>query len=466
MSKLLIVDDEESICWGLSRLGQDMGHEVTTAPSAEDALEFVRNEQFDVVVLDVRLPGMNGLAAIGELRQHAASVPIVVMTAYGDLETAVEAVRQGAFEYLVKPFDTERVRQVVTSAVEAQSRVHREISPVTAVEGLVGTTPAMQDVFSRIALAAAANASVLLHGESGTGKELAAQAIHRYSSRRNGPFVAVNVAALSPALAESELFGHVRGAFTGADHARVGLLSKAHGGTLFLDEVADIPLPTQVKLLRALESGEVLPVGADEPIHTDIRVIAASHRDLEKMARDGSFRHDLFFRIATFQINLPPLRARTADILPLAHFFASVDCDGKATADCPFSEEAIRELQSRPWYGNVRELRNAVEHARIMARGGQVMAEHLPAPLAVTGDPISGASLEAEVRALLKEWAEEAVHGDTDHAGRIYDRLLALVEPPAFRAVLASQQGQVAAAARLLGVHRTTLRKKLDQYGL
>ena len=250
MSNLLVVDDEEAICWGLARLGKDMGHEVTTASSAEEALDLTQQRKFDAIVLDVRLPGMDGLSAISELRKHVGTIPIIVITAYGDLHTAVETVRNGAFEYIVKPFNTDKVRRVLLRALEFAAQAPPDFRSVAAVEGFVGNTPVMQDVFNRIALAAASDACVLLQGESGTGKELAARAIHKYSSRCDGPFVAVNVASLSSTLAESELFGHVRGAFTGAEQARTGLLAKADHGTLFLDEVADIPLSTQVKLLR------------------------------------------------------------------------------------------------------------------------------------------------------------------------------------------------------------------------
>lgn len=465
MSKLLVVDDEESICWGLSRLGKELGHEATTASSAEEALRLADEQKYDVVVLDVRLPGMDGLSAISRLRESQGTVPIVVMTAYGDLDTAVQAVQNGAFEYLVKPFDKEKVREVLVRAVDAGSRPGEDFHAVTAVEGFVGTTAAMQDVFNRIALAAASGASVLLRGESGTGKELAARAIHRYSSRRDRPFVAVNVASLSPALAESELFGHVRGAFTGADQPRVGLLVKANQGTLFLDEVADIPLPTQVKLLRALEDGEVLPVGADEAVRTDLRLISATHQDLQRLTRESLFRHDLYFRISTFQIELPPLRERRDDIAALATFFAKQLAPSDSSGSKPFSDEATEELQRRDWHGNVRELRNAVEHALIVARGSQIMAEHFPDPMAAPISTVNGQRLEAEIETLLTEWSK-AVQTDEDAAGQVYERLLALVEPPVLQAIVASQGGQIATSARMLGVHRTTLRKKIDQYGL
>ena len=249
---------------------------------------------------------MDGLTAISHFRQQLGNVPIIVITAYGDLRTAVAAVRQGAFEYIVKPFDAHRVQHVLERALATPQldAPHR----VTVVDGFVGKTPAMQEAFNQIALASASNACVLLQGESGTGKELAARAIHKHSRRAQQPFVVINVASLSETLAESELFGHVRGAFTGADHARTGLLVRADGGTLFLDEVADIPLPVQIKLLRAVEHGEVTPVGANDPVKTNFRVISASHQNLLSKVQEGAFRHDLYFRISAFRITLPPLR--------------------------------------------------------------------------------------------------------------------------------------------------------------
>ncbi|MFV1965093.1 MAG: sigma-54-dependent transcriptional regulator [Pirellulaceae bacterium] len=465
MSRLLVVDDEESICWGLVRLGEEMGHEVATASSAEEALDRVQQDTFDAIVLDVRLPGMDGLTAIRELREHVGSAPIVVITAYGDLQTAVEAVRNGAFEYIVKPFNMEKVRRVLLRVLEVGSGVPPDFQSVAAVEGFVGTTPAIQKAFHRIALAAASDACVLLQGESGTGKELAARAIHKYSSRCDGPFVAVNVASLSSTLAESELFGHVLGAFTGAEQARTGLLVKADHGTLFLDEVADIPLSTQVRLLRALEGGELLPVGSDETIRTDLRVISATHQDLLRLIRDGRFRQDLYFRISTFQIDLPALRERVADIGPLAEYFVERFSRGRSRGHRPLSDKALQELEIRDWHGNVRELRNVIEHAMIVARGGHVMPEHFPPPVAALVVSQGGQDIEAEIQTLLAQWVAARLQ-DPQSAGRIHDQLLALVEPPVLRTIMQNQGGQFAASARIMGLHRTTLRKKLDQYGL
>jgi DNA-binding NtrC family response regulator len=317
----------------------------------------------DFVILDVRLPGMDGLTALEHLQRSCGSVPIIVITAFGDLQMAFEAVRRGAFDYIAKPFDIGTVKSALVRALASRPGMPLGAAAnCVRVEGMVGRSPLMQEVFKQIALSAASDASVLLLGESGTGKELAARAIHRYSPRGDGPFVAVNVAALSTSLAESELFGHVRGAFRGAEAPRVGLLAQANGGTLFLDEVADIPMPTQVKALRALEHGEVVPVGSNEPIKSDFRVVSATHRNLLRRVEDGSFRHDLYFRLCAFQIDLPPLCDRPQDIGELASYFAG-SLVGPGESPPLITPEALSELERRPWRGNVRELRNAIDHA-------------------------------------------------------------------------------------------------------
>jgi two-component system nitrogen regulation response regulator GlnG len=463
--KVLIVDDEQSICWGISRLCDNLGHQALVASSAEQAFERIADVRPDVIILDVRLPGMDGLTAIERFQESCGHVPIIVVTAYGDLQIAVEAVRRGAFDYLAKPFDVGAVKGALTRALASRPG-QAESEPITgaSVDGMVGRSPAMQEVFKQIALAAASDASVLLCGESGTGKELAARAIHRYSARSNGPFVAVNVAALSSTLAESELFGHVRGAFTGAELPRIGLLAQANGGTLFLDEVADIPLPTQVKLLRALERGEVTPVGGSETVSTNFRVISATHRDLSRRVADGSFRHDLYFRLCAFQIDLPPLRQRPQDIAELAEYFTATLAKPPGTPKVSITSEALAELMNRTWRGNVRELRNAIDHALIVARGRAIMPEHLPkVSRSIQSDAVE--NVDDEVSHAVRRWAERKVAGQ-EWAGQLYERFIAVAEPPLLTAAMKQHKGQCASAARALGMHRTTLRKKLKDHGL
>jgi two-component system nitrogen regulation response regulator GlnG len=462
LSHILIVDDEPSICWGLDRLARGMGHEVVAASSAEEGLALAEAHPPDVLVLDVRLPGQDGLSAMDKFRRHIGARPIIVITAFGDLATAMKAVDNGAFEYVVKPFDLAEIRAALERAVRG-SGVGQPSGSQAGVDGMLGSTPAMHAVFKRIALAAKSEASVLLCGESGVGKELAASAIHRHSARKEAAFVAVNVAALSPTLAEAELFGHVAGAFTGAAQGRKGLLVQADGGTLFLDEVADIPLSVQVKLLRALDQGEVLPVGADKPVKTRFRLISATHRDLREQVQAKHFRHDLYFRLCTFEIALPPLRERRDDIALLARHFAA-QFGGRTTV---LAEETVAALNERPWYGNVRELKNAIEHALVIARTGAVLPEHLPPPLPTFDDPspTDGGSPGIELSGVVGQLAKTLL-ADPEIAGGVYDRFLEAVEPPLLAAAMGQCGNRCAPAARALGLHRTTLKRKLDQYGI
>lgn len=467
MARLLVVDDEPSIVWALARLGRELGHEVATASSAEQAFAAAAAQTPDVILLDVRLPGMDGLAAMARLGELCPRTPILVMTAYGDLQTAVSAVRNGAFEYLVKPFDLAKAQTAWERALASRERPEGK-RRTEAVGGMLGSSPAMQEVFKRIALAAAADISVLLHGESGVGKELAARAIHQHSRRASGPFVAVNVASLSPSLAESELFGHVRGAFTGAERDRAGLLAQAHQGTLFLDEVAEIPLPTQVKLLRALEQGEILPVGGRTPVRTDFRIVTATHQDLRRLAATGRFRHDLFYRLAAFEIEIPALRERGDDILLLAESFLERAASG-GSPRATLGPAALSELRRRPWHGNVRELRNAMERAAMLARGGVIEPEHLPAvterPLAVAELTDSQTPTSELLAHYTRRWAEERL-AERQTPTDLFDAFLRIVEPPLLETVLDRNRRQCASAARVLGIHRITLRKKLDEYGV
>jgi two-component system, NtrC family, nitrogen regulation response regulator GlnG len=467
MSHLLIIDDEQSICWGLRQLAEELGHTATTAASIEQVWQSPQPTPPDAIMVDVRLPGMDGLTAMPQLRKTFGPVPIIVMTAYGELSTAVTAVRNGAFDYLIKPFDlvvAQRAIQRALQNVTACSDTADAAPPRTENDLIVGSSPPMQEVFKRIAVVAPSDACVHIRGESGTGKELAARAIHRYSRRAKGPFLALNMASLSATLAESELFGHERGAFTGADQARKGLLEQADGGTMFLDEVADIPMAVQIKLLRVLEHGEILPVGADKPVHSDFRLISATHQNLCQRVAEGTFRHDLYFRLVTFEVEMPPLRQRRDDIPALAEHFLAGLCAREGRAVRPqLAAETLAELQRRNWYGNVRELRNAVEHAVILARGGLLAPEHLP-PAMLPGTP-SGLSPADTVATLVAQWAAGQLQ-ETEETEDLYARLLAMVEPPLLRAAMQHCRGQCVAAARRLGMHRTTVRKKLDENGI
>ncbi len=462
MKHILVVDDEEAVCWSLQRaLGRE-GHAVSVAASAEKAFSLINQQRPDVLILDVRLPGMDGLTALARFRHLLPDLPVIVVTAFGDLPTAVRAVEGGAFDYLAKPFDLQQALDCVHRALlcrpapEAAPESHGDSA---GPEEIVGRSAAMQNVFKRIALVAARDSCVLISGESGTGKELVARAIHRYSARRDQPFLPVHIAALNPNLVESELFGHTRGAFTGATQARPGLLALAEGGTVFLDELADIPLPVQVKLLRVLEQNEVLPVGGAQPQRLDIRILAATHQDLTRCVAEGRFRHDLFFRLNVFQIALPALRERPADLEPLAeHFLRRFE-----PRALPLLPQTLRFLQSLPWLGNVRELRNALEHAAILARGGPLLPEHFPT-LAVD---LSHTSPVEQLAAMVRQWLAERVRSSgTTPPGDLYAELLRCVEPALLDEVMKRVEGNRWAAAQWLGLNRATVRKKLALYDL
>lgn len=434
---------------------------MAVAASAEEAFALAGNQPFEAVILDVRLPGLDGLSALGRLRELTHDAPVIVITAFGNLQTAVRAVEGGAFDYLAKPFDLEQALEAVARALQRRvpGPATEPAPPPVAADEIVGASAAMQTVFKRIALVAPRDACVLITGESGTGKELVARAIHRHSPRRDRPFLPVHIAALNPNLVESELFGHVKGAFTGAAQARPGLLALAEGGTVFLDELADVPLPVQVKLLRALELGEVLPVGGTQPLALNVRIVAATHQDLARRVAEGHFRHDLYFRLNVFQIHLPPLRERPDDIAALAeHFLRRFE-----PSALPLPPATLRYLQGLPWLGNVRELRNALEHAAIVARGGPLLAEHFPSSV----PPHAMATPEDQVAEAVRQWIAERVRRAAPQPPQgLYPELLRCIEPALLDEVMRRVRGNRWVAAEWLALNRATVRKKLGQYGL
>jgi DNA-binding NtrC family response regulator len=463
MSSILVVDDEESICWSFREFLGDEGHRVETVASAEEALRRVGVIRPDVLILDVRLPGIDGLTALPGLRERSGGSPIVVMTAFGDLQTAVRAVEAGAFDYLVKPFDLDQAAVLIRRALESGKRPKRPATSPQSLDlgdELIGSSPSMQSLFQRIALVAAADVPVLITGESGTGKERVARALHRYGARRDGPFVPVCLPALSPSLVEAELFGHARGAFTGASQDRKGILELAQGGTVLLDEIGDAPLSLQVKLLRAIENREIAPVGDPRTRPVDIRVLAATNRPLPEMVAAGTFREDLYFRLAAFPIHVPSLRDRLDDIPALAIHFLAL-CRGRLDDPIELSAAVLQALGSRPWPGNVRELRNAIEHASILARGGPIRVEHLPS--IPNSSTVPGRN---DLGRAIAGWAEaETARLDPARPdGNLYGLFLKASEPALLKAALDRCGGNRAAAAQLLGIDRATLRQKLKRH--
>ncbi len=505
MSLLWIVDDEPVICSTLERTFENQGHQVRVFSAAEPAIkeaseivqQSIRLAIPDLIVIDVRLPGMDGIAAISKLTHFFPDIPIVVMTAFGDLPTAVRAMEAKVFEYLTKPFDLDTaITTVERGLASCDSRTTAERSvEQTDIEStdhkltfidefeLFGSSPAMQTVFKRIAMAAITDCPVLICGESGTGKELVARAIHRHSARQHEPYLAVAPVTLNPALIESELFGHERGAFTGADQTRRGVFELAGQGTILLDEIGDLPLAQQVKLLRVLEQREYLPVGSSKPKEVRSRVLAATHRNLSQMVNDGDFREDLYFRLAVFTIELPSLRERRGDIVPLALRF--LRRHGYPATKASLADEAVVAMETYAWPGNVRELRNAMDHAAVLARGNRIYCEHLPNMPGNGSDnaQLNDASFDSRLEQIVRNWVmqQEArltdLETSTDSESQeseelteenivnsLYARFLSAVEPPLIRALLDSSQGNRAVVAQKLGLHRSTLRQKMRNY--
>jgi len=462
MSTILIIDDEPAIGWSLRETLADLGHEVALAADIPAAVAAARDRSPDAILLDVRLGSADGIAALPAIRAAAGDVPVVVMTAFGDLDTAVRAVQAGAFDYLVKPFDLERITQVVARALaDGAPTVGAEpvgAEPVGAE--LVGVSAAMQEVFNQVALVAASDLPVLVTGPPGSGKEAVARAIHANSPRRDGPLVTTNLAALAPGVIESELFGQAAG-----PASRPGLFELAAGGTIFLDEIDEAPLEVQVKLLRVLEAGELARVGEAAVRPVSVRVIAATDRDLAAMKMTGTLREDLFHRLRVFPIVLPSLADRPADIEPLARHFLARHSAGRPLP--AVSPEFLTALCDRRWPGNVRELKHAIEYAAVVARGGRLRPEHLPrqepAP-AAPGDLVAAAT---RVGAAVKEWSAAARR---KLAGLpepdLHHRAVQLVEGTLLREALAHTGGNRTAAAKLLGLDRATLRTKLRALGI
>ena len=378
-----IVDDDSSIRWVLERALTGAGLSCTTFESGNEVLDALTTKTPDVLLSDIRMPGMDGLALLKQIKQRHPMLPVIIMTAHSDLDAAVSAYQQGAFDYLPKPFDIDEAVALVDRAIshyqEQQQPRNAPISSPTA--DIIGEAPAMQDVFRIIGRLSRSSISVLINGESGTGKELVAHALHRHSPRSKAPFIALNMAAIPKDLIESELFGHEKGAFTGANTVRQGRFEQADGGTLFLDEIGDMPFSTQTRLLRVLANGEFFRVGGQKPIKVDVRIIAATHQNLEQLVKEGKFREDLFYRLNVIRLPLPPLRARPDDIPELIEFFMSKAATEMKTDKKQLSPDALHVMQAFNWPGNVRQLENACRWITVMATGEVLGIEDLPPDL-------------------------------------------------------------------------------------
>jgi len=467
-ARVLIADDEDGLRWVLEKGLRQAGYEVTAVRDGDEALRAFSDAPFDLVFLDIRMPGTDGLTVLAKLRALAGDAHVIVMTAHGTMETAIQAMQRGAYDYLAKPFDLDEVLLLAERALAAGrltqevARLKTGLQEVWEFGALIGRHPRMQEVYKTIGRIAASDVTVLLRGESGTGKELVARAIHHYSRRAGRPFVAVSSAAIPGTLLESELFGHERGAFTDAKERKLGKLELAHGGTLFLDEIGDMPPELQTKLLRALQERTIERVGGQESLRIDVRVLAATNRDLETMMREGRFREDLFYRLNVVTVTLPPLRERRRDVpLLVEHLLAKYATELGERGVAP---EALDRLVGHDWPGNVRELENVVQRAMVMATSGVILPEHLPI------GPVSAAAsvaIDATLEEIIERKLLECVRGLREHASaNLYDLMVGLVEKPLLRAVLRETSGNQVRAAQILGINRNTLRKKLTEHGI
>ncbi len=470
MARLLVIDDEPNVLYSLEKTLRSDALEVLTASTAKEGIELAQRRHPDAVLLDVRLSDMFGLDAFDRLREVDPRLPIVVITAYATTETAIEAMKRGAFEYLLKPVDFHRLREVVDKALELSRLRHvpaifeqQETAENGSVDRIVGRSPSMQEVYKAIGRVALLDVTVLIVGESGTGKELVARALYQHSHRKDRPFLAINCAAIPESLLESELFGHERGAFTGADRRRIGKFEQAHQGTIFLDEIGDMALSTQAKMLRLLQEQRFERLGGNETIQTDVRVIAATNHDLEAAVSAGRFRQDLLYRLNGFTIHLPPLRERIDDLPLLVDHFLKIfnrDLNRQVRSVAP---ETMRLLEAYPWPGNVRELQSTIRYAMVHAAGEVLTADCLPESLrdwtsgvgAEPAAPSAGFDLAEHVQRLLRS-------GDAD----IYRKACEAADRVILEAILRHTHGNQVQASELLGISRTTLRAKMKALGM
>jgi two-component system nitrogen regulation response regulator GlnG len=463
---ILVADDEDSVRWVLVKALQSAGHNVVEARGGREALAQLTGQPLDLAFVDLRMPDTDGISVLTSAREAGVTTPIVIVTAQNTMDNAIEAMKRGAYDYVAKPFNVDEVCAVATRALEMSrlttdlSRLEREMRGRFEVGvAIVGNSPAMQEIYKAIGRVATADATVLIQGESGTGKELIAKVIHYHSQRWSGPFIAINCSAIPRELLESELFGHEKGAFTGATEQRAGKFELAQGGTILLDEIADMPLELQAKLLRVLQEREVTRLGGREVIKVDCRILAATNQSLDRAVKQSRFREDLFFRLNVVPIQVPPLRERRSDIPELITFFLGKINREMGTSIAAISPDARDMLVRHNWPGNVRELENTLVRAAVLAAGPTLMPRDLalatqePTPTAY-GDM----SLEEIVRLKLKEYFRQT--GDVEPSD-LYALIIERIERPLIELTLERTGGNQLQAAAILGINRNTLRKKI-----
>ena len=460
MKPIWIIDDDRSIRWVFEKALARSDMEFKTFSSAPEALAALAEEEPQVVVSDIRMPNGSGLDFLQEIKQRLPDVPVIIMTAYSDLESAVAAFQGGAFEYLAKPFDVDQAIDIIRRAVEESARQASDDEYPQETPEIIGQAPAMQEVFRAIGRLSRSHATVLINGESGTGKELVAMALHRHSPRADKPFIAINTAAIPKDLLESELFGHERGSFTGAQAARRGRFEQADGGTLFLDEIGDMPSDLQTRLLRVLCDGQFYRVGGHQPVKVNVRIIAATHQDLEERVKQGLFREDLFHRLNVIRLRLPPLRERREDIPLLARYFLQQSAVELGVEPKQLSASALRYLATLGWSGNVRQLENVCHWLTVMAPGQNIDVADLPQELREdVSRPINVASWQ---EALAQEVADALARGEQnvlESRTHAFERIMIIK-------ALEHTGGRRIEAANQLGMGRNTLTRKIQELGI
>ncbi|WP_297813123.1 nitrogen regulation protein NR(I) [uncultured Methylophaga sp.] len=458
-----IVDDDRSIRWVLQKALEAVDITVRAFETADVVLHELkqgREQAPDVLISDIRMPGIDGLQLLSEIKERYPELPTIIMTAYSDLDSAVSVYEGGAFEYLPKPFDVDEAVELVQRAIAlSQEQDNSPAEDINLGAEIVGEAPAMQEVFRAIGRLARSNITVLINGESGTGKELVAQALHRHSPRRQGPFIALNMAAIPKELLESELFGHEKGAFTGAHVQRKGRFEQANGGTLFLDEIGDMPIELQTRLLRVLSDGEFFRVGGHSGVKVDVRIIAATHQNLEKLVERGDFREDLFHRLNVIRIHIPSLRERREDIPALVGYFLNKAAKELNMATKNVSPDVEMYLSQMPWPGNVRQLENTCRWLTVMSPGQVVQMDDLPVELSAEGAE-GGSSQGSDWQQLFRQWA--ANKALTGQEGALAD-VVPLIEHLLMEVALEKTAGKRQEAAKLLGWGRNTLTRKLKE---
>ena len=468
MERILIVDDDQSMRYSLNRMLEGQGLQLSLAKNGPEALERFEQDHPDLVVMDIKMPGRSGLEVLREIKEKDPKALVILMTAFGTTETAIEAMKYGAFDYILKPFDIPQMRGLVERALEV-SRMMKKIVSLpdrekgeAAEETLVGSSPAMQQTYKMIGQVAPTEVTVLLRGESGTGKEMVARAIYHHSRRGDRPFLPVNCAAIPETLLESELFGHEKGAFTGALTKRIGKFEQCQGGTLFLDEIGDMTPATQAKILRVLQDRQFERLGGSERITVDVRVIVATNKDLEKAIREGSFRQDLYYRLKVVTLHLPPLRDRKEDIPELVRYFLQRFRGDINREVGDISPRALEKLMRYHWPGNVRELENTVKRALVMAKGHTLLAEDfLLEGLDAGMGPGEHLDLEERLQKLMEPVFKELLELSRRSPGA---DLMSELEKILIKRALQETKGNQVQAAILLGISRNTLRSKIERY--